>query len=434
MKSFLLALCFLLFGTFPVEGVPPPIGIVTIDGTINPVTAEYMQRSLNQAAERGEQLVLVEMDTPGGLDTSMRSIIKSIFASSVPVVVYVAPAGARAASAGAIIVLAADISAMAPGTNIGAAHPVSMGEKPDKVMAAKVLNDAAAYVEGVARKRGRSPEPAIRMVRESLSLSAEKGVEAGVVDILAGSRTELLMKLDGRRISRGESSVVLRTTGAPLIRHDMGTRDKILDAISNPNIAYLLLMLGFVGLFFELSNPGVLLPGVIGAISLILAFFALQALPVNYAGVLLILLALILFIAEVKVVSYGMLTISGIVAMTLGSLFLFRSPIPELRLSWSVIIITVASITGFFTWVVTGGIKAHRRKPTTGSEGLTGEKGTAETDLVPDGTVLVHGEYWNAWSGDEPIRRGDPVEVVEVDGLRLRVRKVLRNSGFDVHH
>lgn len=423
LRLLLVPLFLLICGTFTAEGAPPPIGIVTIDGTINPVTAEYVQRSLQKASERGEQLVIVEMDTPGGLDTAMRAIIRSVFASPVPVVVYVAPAGARAASAGAVIALAADVCAMAPGTNIGAAHPVSMGEKPDKVMAAKVLNDAVAYVEGVARKRGRNPETAMRMVRESLSLSAEKGVENGVVDLLAVSRADLLKKLDGRRITRGETALVLQTAGAQVVRHDMGTRDKVLDAISNPNIAYLLLMLGFVGLFFELSNPGVLLPGVIGAISLILAFFALQALPVNYAGILLILLALILFIAEVKVVSYGMLTISGIVAMTLGSLMLFRSPVPELRLSWSVIFITVASITGFFTWAVTGGIRAHLRKPTTGSEGLTGEKGTADTDLVPEGTVLVHGEYWSAFSDDQPIRRGEQVEVVEVAGLRLRVKR-----------
>ncbi|MBT1071408.1 NfeD family protein [Pelotalea chapellei] len=433
MIRLLLVFCLLLlFDTVPVEGAPPPIGIVTIDGTINPITTEYMQRSLKKAAQLGEQAVVIEMDTPGGLDTAMRAIIKSMFASSVPVVVYVAPAGARAASAGAVIALAADVCAMAPGTNIGAAHPVSMGEKRDKVMAAKVLNDAAAYVEGIAIKRGRNQDLATQMVRESLSLSAEKGLEGGVVDLMAGSRTELLLKLDNRLIPRNGGAVVLRTAGAELIRHEMGSRDKILDAVSNPNIAYLLMMLGFVGLFFELSTPGVILPGVIGAISLILAFFALQSLPVNYAGVLLILLALILFIAEIKVVSYGMLTISGIVAMTLGSLFLFRSPVSELQLSWSVIFTTVVTIAAFFSWVVNRGIKAHRRKPVTGSEGLTGENGIADSDMVPEGTVLVHGERWNAWSGNGPIRRGDQVEVVEVDGLRLRVRKVTRNARFDV--
>jgi membrane-bound serine protease (ClpP class) len=362
------------------------------------------------------------MDTPGGLDTAMRDIVKGIFASPVPVVVYVSPSGARAASAGAVIALSADVCAMAPGTNIGAAHPVSIGEQPDKVMQEKMLNDAEAYMESIARKRGRNVEEAKKMVRSSISLSAEKALETGVINLIASDRSELLKKLDGRGIVRDGKTVVLKLAGAGIEKHDMGTREKILDAISNPNVAYVLMMLGMLGLFFELSNPGVILPGVIGGISLILAFFAFQTLPVNYAGVLLILLALILFIAEIKIVSHGMLTVGGIISMILGSLLLFESPEPYLRVSWNVILVTVLAVTSFALVVITKAVKAHRRKPSSGREGLLGERGKAESDIVPEGKVFVRGEYWDAWS-EESISRGDRIIVVDVEGMKLKVKK-----------
>ena len=401
---------------------PPRVGVVTIQGTINPVTSDYLRRALQEASSRSEQLLVVEMDTPGGLDTAMRESVKSIFASKVPVVVYVAPSGARAASAGAIIALAADVCAMAPGTNIGAAHPVAMGEKPDKVMSAKILNDAEAYIEGIAQKRGRNPDLARRMVRDSISVTAEKGLEGKVVDLLAADRAELLEKLDGRQLDRGGKTVTLHTAGAEVVQHEMTARENILNVISNPNIAYILMMLGFLGLFFELSNPGVILPGVIGAISLIMAFFALQTLPVNYAGVLLIILALILFIVETQVVSHGVLAIGGVISLLLGSLLLFPSPEPALRVSRGVLFSTV-TITGLlFVWIVSRGVQIHRRVPTTGIEGLVGESGTADSDLTPEGKVIVHGEYWNAWS-DDPIGHGDRIRVVGIEGLRLKVKK-----------
>jgi membrane-bound serine protease (ClpP class) len=401
------------------------IRLVGINDPITPVTAHFLHRHLEEAARMGDRLVLIEMDTPGGLDTAMREIVKDVMASPVPVVVYVAPSGARAASAGAIIALAADVCAMAPGTNIGAAHPVSLGEKStDKSMEDKIVNDAEAYAEGIAHKRGRDETLARRMVRESLSLSADKALSGKVVDLIAKDRSDLLRQLEGRQISRDGREVVLRLSGAEVVIAGMRRAERVLNAISNPNVAYVLMMLGMMGLFFELSNPGVILPGVIGGISLILAFFAFQALPVNYAGVLLILLGVTLFIAEIKVVSHGMLTLGGVIAMVLGSLMLFESSEPYLQVSWSVILVTVLAVSGFFVVVVTKALAAHRRLPTTGREGLIGEEGRAESGIAPEGKVFIRGEYWDARS-DEPISAGSRVTVEAVEGMHLKVRKVL---------
>lgn len=401
----------------------PVIRVLTVDGPINPVTADYLRKNLHESARQQESLVLIEMDTPGGLDTAMREIVKEVMASPVPVAVFVTPAGARAASAGAVIGLAADILAMSPGTNIGAAHPVSIGEKPDKVMQDKVLNDAEAYADGIARKRGRNAEVARTMVRASVSLAAEKALEERVIDLMAPNRAELLKKLDGLVLQRDGRDVTLQLAGAETMTVGMSGRQRILNAVSNPNVAYVLLMLGLLGLFFELSNPGVILPGVIGGISLILAFFAFQTLPVNYAGVLLIIFALILFIAEIKIVSHGMLAVGGVISMIFGSLLLFESPEPYLRVSWGVILPTVLATTLFILIAVTKAVQAHRRKPVTGREGLVGETGTAESDLAPEGKVFVRGEYWDA-VGDERIAQGEKVVVAAVEGMRLRVRKL----------
>ncbi len=422
MKKSAFAAILLLFLSVVCTAAGGTIRVVSISGPVNPVTAGYITRNLKEAALHHEQLFLIEMDTPGGLDSAMRDIIKEIFVSPVPVAVHVSPAGARAASAGAIIALSADVCAMASGTNIGAAHPVSMGEKPDKVMQEKILNDAEAYAEGIARKRGRNIEVAKKMVRESISLSAEKALESGVIDIIASDRAELLRKLEGRGITRDGKTIVLKLAGARIQKHDMRTGERILDTISNPNVAYVLMMLGILGLFFELSNPGVILPGVIGGISLILAFFAFQTLPVNYAGVLLIILALILFIAEIKIVSHGMLTVGGVISMILGSLLLFESPEPYLRVSWSVILVTVFAVTAFALFAVTKAIKAHRQKPASGKEGLIGEEGEADSDISPEGKVFVRGEYWDAWS-DEAIAKGDRIVVSDVERMRLKVKK-----------
>ena len=414
----------IFFALFPLQlsAVTPQVAVVAVDGAINPAITDYLLKNLKDSATRGDPLLLIELDTPGGLDSSMREIVKGILASPVPVAVFVAPSGARAASAGAVIALSAHVCAMAPGTNIGAAHPVAIGEQPDKVMAEKLLNDAEAYVEGIARKRGRNTEMAKKMVRESISIPAEKALEEHVADLIAADRRDLINKLEGRKIMLDGRDITLSLKGVQIVNHEMGSRERILNVIGNPNVAYVLMMIGMMGLFFELSNPGVILPGVIGGISLILALFAFQTLPVNYAGVLLILLAIVLFIAEIKIVSHGMLTVGGVIALILGSLMLFDSPEPYLRLSWSVILPTVLMTALFFAVAVTKVVKAHKRKPVTGGEGLVGEEGRADTDIAPEGKVFVRGEYWDAESS-EAILKGEKVVVTTIDGMRLRVKK-----------
>ena len=398
------------------------IRLLEINGPINPATSLYIGRNLLESDRNKEALVLMEMDTPGGLDSSMRDIVKNIFSSKVPVVVYVSPSGSRAASAGAIIALAADFCAMAPGTAIGAAHPVTIGGKPDAIMQEKILNDMLAYVEGIAVKRGRNPEIIRQMVSKSLSLQAEKALEDQAIDFLASDRTDLIRKLDGKTVSRAGGSFHLKLTDAKIVLHEMTTREKILDVIGDPNIAYLLMMLGFIGIFFELSTPGVILPGALGAISLILSFFAFQTLPINYAGVLLILLALVLFIAEIKIVSHGMLTVGGVLAMILGSVLLYDSPEPYMKVSLSIILTTVILVTGFAVFVIRKAVAVHRIKPASGKEGLVGEKGYADSDIMPEGKVFIRGEYWDAWS-DNPVSRGEKVIVVLVEGMKVKVEK-----------
>ena len=423
MRLRLFIILILLFWSVFAGAEPAKIRIVSIHDPITPVTARFLQRNLEEAARQSERLLLVELDTPGGLDTAMREIVKEFFATPVVVVVYVAPSGARAASAGAIICLAADLCVMAPGTNIGAAHPVTLGEKVDPTMEAKLVNDAEAYAESIARQRGRDVTLARQMVRDSLSLSAEKALEGKVIDLIARDRAELLQQLEGRQMMKAGQELPLQLQGVKVIEAEMTRGERIRNVISNPNVAYVLLMLGMLGIFFELSNPGVILPGVIGGISLLLAFFAFQTLPVNYAGILLILLALILFIAEIKVVSYGMLTVGGMVAMVLGSLLLFESPEPWLRLSWQVILLTVLLTAGFFVLIVRKALDAHRQRPTTGREGLIGEEGTAQSPIAAAGKVFVRGEYWEARS-DTPIAAGDKVVVEAVEGMQLKVRKI----------
>lgn len=422
MRTIASTLLLLLFFAFFSYAGQATIRLLEISGPINPASAGYIARNLKESARKGDKLVLIEMDTPGGLDSSMRSIIKDIFASPVPVAVYVAPSGSRATSAGAIITVAADFSIMAPGTAIGAAHPVSLLKKPDSVMQDKIMNDTLAYVDGIAAQRGRNVEIVRQMVSKSLSLPAEKALEDNVIDFLAVDRNEVVRNLDGKSVRRFGKDIILELSDARIYPAAMTTREKILDVIGDPNIAYVLMMLGFLGIFFELSTPGVILPGVIGGISLILAFFAFQTLPVNYAGVLLILLALVLFIAEIKIISHGMLTVGGVIAMTFGSILLFESPEPYLKVSLSLIITTVLLMSGFAYFVIRKAVAAHRKKPSSGKEGLVGEKGYADSDIHAEGRVFVRGEYWEAWS-DQPIVSGDKVVVITVDGMRVKVEK-----------
>lgn len=397
--------------------------VITIDGVINPVVVEFISKAIRRAETEGAECLVIQMDTPGGLDLSMRSIIKEMMSADIPIIVYVSPGGARAASAGAIITLAADIAAMTPGTNIGAAHPVSLGGgKMGEDMAKKIENDAAAYVESIATKRNRNKEWAIKAVRESVSITEIEALKINVIDLIATDLDDLLSQIDGREIKTAAGVKKLATKNIMVSHSEMGMREKILDTLSNPNIAYILMMLGFLGLYFELSNPGAIFPGVIGGISLILAFFAFQTLPINYAGVLLILLALILFILEFKVTSFGMLSVGGIISLTLGSLMLFDSSVPFLRVSFDIIIPVVTVTSAFFILAVFLAIKAHRRKPTTGREGLLGTTGIVKSKIDPQGKVFIHGEYWDAVS-DEMIPEETRVEVIEVKHIGIKVKK-----------
>ena len=402
----------------------PVIRHLSIATTINPVTAGFITEQIALAKQQNDAAILIQLDTPGGLDTSMREIVQAELNSVIPVIIYVGPQGARAASAGAIITLAADFAAMTPGTNIGAAHPVAIGpgNQPDSSMMAKVENDAAAYARSLAQQRGRNQEWAEQAVRDSVSISAEEALQLLVIDFIADNPTELLQQLEGLTYLRSGKKITFTAPGAQLTIIEMNWRQQILGALSNPNVAYLLLMLGILGIFFEISQPGVILPGVIGTIAILLSFFALSTLPVNYVGVLLILLAVVLFILEVKVASYGMLSIGGIIAMAFGSLMLIDSSEPYLQISRAVIAATVAVSAGFFlfaTWMV---IRTQRHPVSSGQEGMVGECGQVVEAIDGTGQVFVHGEYWRARSS-EPIATGQEVVVVALlEGLELEVK------------
>jgi membrane-bound serine protease (ClpP class) len=399
--------------------------IADLDGVISPASSSYLVRVID-VAERDQAACLIFMiDTPGGLDVSMREITKRILNAEVPVVVYVAPKGARAASAGVFILYASHVAAMAPGTNVGAAHPVSMGGgQMDSVMMEKVTNDAVAYLRALAKERGRNAEWAELSVRESASVDAETALELGVADLIAENEGELIEQLDGREVKVKEGVVVLDTRDTGTREVKMTLRERLLLLLTNPNIAYVLLLLGIYGLFFELQNPGMIFPGVVGGICLILGFYSLHVLPVNYAGVALLVLSAILFILEIYITSQGLLTIGGIAALVFGSLILFESDVPYLRVSWEVIMLVVIIVAGFVIFLLTLGVRAQFRRKTTGSEGIVGEVGTAKTDIKPaGGTVFVHGEFWNATS-DLAIKEGHRIRVLGVKKMVLKVEAI----------
>ncbi len=395
------------------------------DGIIHPPAQEYIISLINEGEKKGAEIVILMLDTPGGLDPSMREIIKKIMNSDIPICVFVYPQGARAASAGAFIVVSAHIAAMAPSTNIGAAHPVTIGEgQKDTVMMKKVLNDAIAYMESIAKKRKRNFQVAKQFVEKSLSISAEEALNKKIIDLVANDLKDLLSKIDGKIVEVSGIEKKIETKDVELVEYKMNLRNKILSVISNPTIAYILLILGFYGLFFEITHPGAIFPGVAGAICLILALYALQTLPVNYAGVLLILLSMILFLLEAKIQSHGALGLGGVISLLLGSLLLFSRDIPYLQISlWAIAgVILVTSV--FFLIVITKVIQVHRRKPVSGKEGIVGEKGIARSDIDKDGgIVFVHGEIWKAIS-NEKIKKGEEVIVKKIDGLKLIVEKI----------
>jgi len=401
----------------------PPVATIEMDSAITPVTVRLLTTAIDRAQSEGAQALVVQLNTPGGLERSMRSMVQSILASPVPVIVYVSPTGARAASAGVFITMAAHVAAMAPATNIGAAHPVAVGGGGmDKEMTKKVENDAAAFARTIAAERGRNVEWAEKAVRSSVSATEREAVKLKVVDLVAENVPDLLSKIDGRTVKTSKGPVTFATKDAPVKVIEVRFRDRFLALISDPNIAYLLMMGGILGIFFELSNPGSILPGIIGGICLILAFFAFQSLPVNWAGLLLLLFGVILLIAEIKVVSHGVLALGGIVAMALGSLMLFDAPDVGFRLSWWVVAPTVGATAGLFLFVVATGVRALARRPMLGSAGMIGQTGVARGPIGGEGQVAVQGELWRAVADGEPIAEGSRVRVVGVDGLTLRVK------------
>jgi membrane-bound serine protease (ClpP class) len=399
---------------------------ITVDGSINPSSAEYIISSIEHARKQNAECMVIRLNTPGGLLQSTRTIVSGLLGSDIPVVVYVYPQGAQAASAGVFVTLAANLAVMAPGTNIGAAHPVGLQGQPDSIMNEKATNDAAAFIRTISEKRSRNVQWAEDAVRKSISITENEALKLGVIDTIAISMDDLLEKIDGAKISLPSGKKILKTSGAQITEIPMSFKQKILSLLSDPNLAYILLMIGIYGVLFELYNPGSIFPGVAGVISLVLAFYSLQALPVNYAGVALIILAVIFFIVEIKIVSHGLLTIGGVISLILGSMMLIEteSALEIAKISWRVILIVVVFTVAFFAFAISYGIKAQRLRPTTGMEGLIGETGEAISDLNPNGQVRVHGEIWSAATIDGSVLgRGTIVEITGVTNLKLTVRK-----------
>jgi len=401
---------------------------IKVAAPIHPITSEYVVKSLEKADRDGADLVILTLDTPGGLDTSMREIIEKIVNAKTPVAAFVGPGGSRAASAGFFIALACDVFVMAPGTSTGSAHPVGVsltGQPMDKTMEEKVTHDAAAYVRTIAEKRGRNVGMAEDAVRKSLSYTEKEALDGGLIDLVAPSEEQIVARLDGRTIKRFDGSeTTLALAGKPVVEWPMTFRQRFLLTIANPNLAYILLMIGLLGLYFEFSHPGAILPGVLGGISLLLAVFAFQILPINYVGLGLIILAIILFILEIKVQSFGMLAVGGIAAMIIGSLMLIKAPVAELRPGLHFVLPVVLGVSAIVLFLLTLVFKAHRRRSFSGREGMIGETGTARTDLAPEGTVFVHGELWEAVA-ETPVRAGEKIKVIEVlEGLKVKVGKI----------
>ncbi|MBS1271613.1 MAG: hypothetical protein MAGBODY4_00745 [Candidatus Marinimicrobia bacterium] len=409
------------------------VHVIKVEGVISPVTAEYINSELKAAQNNGAEALIIQLDTPGGLMTAMRSIVKTELGAAIPVVMYVSPSGAQCASAGVFISYAAHIFAMAPGTNVGSASPVTMGggtpgsEQPDttqsETMMKKITNDAVAQIKSLANQRDRNAEWAEKAVREAVNITEYEALDLNVINYIAPSLDSLLHQIHGDTVEAAEGETTLDTKDAQPVYREKSLRFKILDTISHPNVAYILMMLGFYGLFFELSNPGAIFPGVVGAVCLILAFFAFQVLPINYAGVALIILAIILFVAETQVPSFGLLTTGGVISMIIGSIMLIDTPEPFFRVTWSVIIPVVVVTALFFVFALSFALKAQQSKPTTGVEGIIGEVGTAETPIHRSGTVAVHGETWTAYS-DAPIPSGTQVRVIKVDQMKIKVEPV----------
>ncbi len=408
----------------PKEPSAPRVDLIVIDGGINPAVDDFVRESIGRARSKGARALIIQLDTPGGLLTSTRSIVKEILGSPVPVMVYVAPSGAGAGSAGVFITMAAHIAAMAPGTNIGAAHPVAGGGQEVKgVMGEKIENFTASFSETIAQKRGRNTEWAIQAVRRSVSITEKDALKKNVIDIVAKDVDDLLRQADGKKVDLDGREQVLSLGGVRVERFEMGLKQKIINTLSDPNIAYLLLMAGILGIYMEFSHPGVVFPGVAGGIALLLALTSFQILPINYAGLLLILLGIALLVGEAFLPSFGVLGIGGAISLGLGSLLLFDTESSDLVVDRSIIFTAVATLSAFILLVGYLVFKSQKKKPTLGLEGLLGEIGEVRVQLNPTGKIFVHGEYWNA-EGDGEIAVGEKVRVVGFESMSLKVKRI----------
>lgn len=408
------------------------IYLIKIDGSINPATSDFIHKSINDAVSKNAECLVIELNTPGGLLKSTRYIVSDLLTSEIPVIVYVAPSGSQAASAGVFIALASNIVVMAPGTNIGASHPVGMGgQQIDSVMNEKATNDAAAFIRSISEKRNRNVQWAEDAVRKSVSISENEALNIKVIDLIADNINDLLQKVNGREVETSKGKHVLNTINPQIVEAEMSWFQKLLSILSDPNVGYILMMLGIWGIIIEFYHPGAILPGVVGAICIILGLYGLHTLPLNYAGFGLILLAIILFIAEIKITSYGMLSVGAVICLLLGSFMLIDpgSSLEGVKISMGVILTTVLIISALFILLIFLVVKAQRRKVETGKEGFLGEIGEVYKELTSSGTgvVKVHGEMWNAIltpGMDETLPPGTRVKVVEVNNLRITVQKV----------
>ena len=402
-----------------------PIHILTVNGSINPTTYDYLKHGIENAKNKNAQAVIIEINTPGGLLQSTRSIVTEFLNSKIPIIVYVSPQGSRAASAGVFITMAAHIAVMAPRTNIGAAHPVSSQGEMDSIMSGKVTNDAAAFIRTISEKRDRNVEWAENAVRNSVSITETEALEKNVIDLIAPNRSALLDSLDGKKIIIENDTLTLATVNAIIEEHKMNWQHEILDLLSDPNISYILFLIGIYGIFFELYNPGSIFPGVVGAIALILALYSMQTLPLNYAGLALIVVGIILFLLEINIASYGLLSVGGAVALFFGSIMLYQNddPLEFVEVSLAVIIPVVMLTTLFFVFVVGAGLKAQKRKVDTGEQGMIGAEGIAVATLNPTGQVRIQGELWGAESVDGKIAKDSKITVTKIHGLLLNVKK-----------